>query len=146
LLSSRWRTIFGNFQPCCRMITQLNWRCSTAIIQSLRTRRIRAAALLLYGAVLLVPFFFSGCKTPAASATAKQRSLDEWRSLTSPAAAPPRVFVKGDQVRFYFPTESGVEEFYAHWSRLRVPTSGYRAASALLRWNQKLSRVPAGER
>ena len=78
--------------------------------------------------------------------TTKQQSLDEWRSLTSPSAPAPRVFVKGDHVRFFFPTEDGVEAFSAHWSRLRVPTGAYKVSSALVRWDQRLSRVPDGER
>jgi cardiolipin synthase A/B len=78
--------------------------------------------------------------------TAKQASLDEWRAITAPNAPIPRVFVKGDQVRFYFQSETNVIEFGAHWSRLRVPTEGYRINSALLRWKQRLQRVPDGQR
>ena len=58
----------------------------------------------------------------------------------------PRVFVKGDHIRFYFQTSTNVEEFSAHWGRHRVPSDGYRVSSALLRWNQKLARMPEGER
>ncbi len=54
--------------------------------------------------------------------------------------------MKGDQVRFYFPATNGVEVFRANWSRLRVPTSGYKADSALLHWDQRLSHMPEGER
>ena len=79
-------------------------------------------------------------------AAVKQQSLNEWRSLTSTSAPPPRVFVRGDQVRFYFHTEAGVEAFSAHWSRLRVPTSAYKADSALLHWDQRLAHVPDRER
>jgi len=97
----------------------------------------------LAGFLLLAAF----CESPvrADKATAKQQSLDEWRNLTAQSAPPPRVFVKGDLVRFYFPTSAGVEVFGATWSRLRVPTSGYKADSALLHWNQRLSRMPTGE-
>jgi cardiolipin synthase len=77
--------------------------------------------------------------------TTKQQSLDEWRSLTSTNAFAPRVLVKGDHVRFYFPSAAGVEAFSAHWTRLRVPTGSYKVSSALLRWNQRLSRVPEPE-
>jgi len=103
----------------------------------------RFAATLLY--IGLLGFIASaGIAKPG---TTKQQSLDEWRELTSPAASPPRVFVKGDVVRFYFITEDGVQAFSAHWKRLRVPTGGpYKVNSALLRWDQKLSRVPEGER
>jgi len=87
---------------------------------------------------------FTGCKT--ASHSAKQQSLNEWRNLTAPTAHAPRVFVKGDEVRFYFITDSGVEAFRGDWSRLRVPTSGFRAHSALLHWDQRLSAVPKPDR
>ena len=83
---------------------------------------------------------------PAAPVAAKQQSLNEWRNLTAPLAEPPRVFVKADQVRFYFLTQSGVEAFIGHWSRLRIPTSGFRAHSALLHWDQKLLQVPVQEK
>jgi phosphatidylserine/phosphatidylglycerophosphate/cardiolipin synthase-like enzyme len=82
----------------------------------------------------------------ADKAADKQLSLNEWRDLTQSSANPPRVFVKGDHVRFYFPTDNGIEAFSAHWSRLRVPTSGYKADSALLHWDQRLSRMPEGEK
>ena len=94
-------------------------------------------------AVLMLAF---EAAEPCAGATAaKQQSLDEWRAITSPTAPPPRVFVKGDHIRFYFQSETNVIEFGAHWSRLRIPTEGYRINSALLRWNQKLPRMPKGE-
>src|SRR5438105_2654992 len=80
------------------------------------------------------------------AATGKQQALDEWRSLTSTSAPPPRVFVKGDDIRFYFQGKTNVEEFSAHWRRMRVPIEGYKVSSALLRWNQKLPRMPDGER
>ena len=82
----------------------------------------------------------------AGAAVPKQRSLDEWRSLTALNAPPPRVFVKGNQVRFYFQTATNVEEFGARWDRHRIPSNGYRVRSSLLRWNQKLPRMPEGER
>jgi hypothetical protein len=80
------------------------------------------------------------------AAAPRQASLDEWRAITAPTAPVPRVFVKGDQIRFYFRSDTNVIEFGAHWSRLRVPTEGYRINSALLRWNQKLPRMPRGDR
>lgn len=84
-----------------------------------------------------------GCSVPR---TTKQQSLNEWRSLTSASAAPPRVFVKSDQVRFYFPGTNGVEAFVAHWSRARVPVHGYKVKTAVLRWDQRLSRIPKHDR
>lgn len=90
-------------------------------------------------------FWLAGLKVRANPGTTKQESLDEWRSLTSPTAPAPRVFVKGDHLRFYFPAGDGIEAFNAHWSRLRVPTGPYKVSSALLRWDQKLSRMPEHE-
>ena len=84
--------------------------------------------------------------TPARAAAPKQQALDEWRSLMAPTAPAPRVFVKGDRIRFYFQTSSNVVEFSAHLGRHRVPSDGYRVSSALLRWEQKLARMPEGER
>jgi hypothetical protein len=72
----------------------------------------------------------------------KQRTLDEWRGITAPDAPPPRVFVKGDDIRFYFHSETNIVEFSAHWSRLRVPTEGYRVSSALLHWEQRFAAMP----
>ncbi|MGA2864664.1 MAG: phosphatidylserine/phosphatidylglycerophosphate/cardiolipin synthase family protein [Verrucomicrobiota bacterium] len=80
------------------------------------------------------------------SVPGKQRSLNEWRNLTGPAAVPPRVFVKGDKILFYFPTASGVEAFSANWHRVRVPAQNYKVNSAVLHWDEKLPRLPAGER
>jgi phosphatidylserine/phosphatidylglycerophosphate/cardiolipin synthase-like enzyme len=76
----------------------------------------------------------------------KQQSLDEWRNLTSSTSAPPRAFLKGDQVRFYFRSPEGIEAFKANWNRVRVPTSGFKAKSALLHWDQRLSRIPEHDR
>jgi phosphatidylserine/phosphatidylglycerophosphate/cardiolipin synthase-like enzyme len=73
----------------------------------------------------------------------KQRALDEWRAITAPDAPPPRVFVKGDNIRFYFPSETNFVEFSAHWSRVRVPSEGYRVNSGLLRWEQRLAAMPS---
>ena len=87
----------------------------------------------------------SGLSLYAHPGTTKQQSLDEWRALTAPAAPVPRVFVKGDHVRFYFAVHDGVEAFDAHWTRLRVPTGNYKVSSALVRWNQKLAGVPEHE-
>ena len=105
------------------------------------------ARKLLTGATLflLVCLQFTA-RSATSTATARQQSLDEWRNLTAPEAEPPRVFVKGDSVQFFFPTKEGFEAFSAHWARLRVPTTGYRADSALLRWDPKLERLPEGVR
>jgi len=93
-------------------------------------------------AVLLAGFFVGAAGMSARAATSKQQSLDEWRDLTSPPAEAPQVFVKGDNVRFYFHNGSNEMEFSADWSHLRVPTEGYRVNSALVRWKQNLSRIP----
>jgi len=91
---------------------------------------------------LLVVLFVGAAGTGAGAATSKQQSLDEWRNLTAPTAEAPKVFVKGDNIRFYFHSGTNEMEFNADWSHLRVPTEGYRVNSALVRWKQNLSRMP----
>ena len=82
---------------------------------------------------------------PVGAATpGKQKALDEWRALTAATAEPPRVFVKGDRIQFYFQTATGVEAFSANWHRVRVPARDYKVNSAVLRWDQKLPRMPEG--
>ena len=93
-------------------------------------------------AVLVFAFFFGVSGMDARAATSKQNSLDQWRNLTSPVAEAPRVFVKGDDVRFYFHGPTNEMEFSADWSHLRVPTEGYKVNSALLRWKQNFFRLP----
>ena len=82
----------------------------------------------------------------AGAATPKQQSLDEWRDLTAPDAPPPRVFTKGHQIRFFFQTGADVEAFSARWDRHRIPSDGYRVSFGLLKWDQKLPRMPEGDR
>jgi cardiolipin synthase A/B len=101
--------------------------------------RATAAAVLVYG-------LLAGALVCCAGSTPKQASLDQWRAITAPTAPVPRVFVKGGQVRFYFQSETNVIEFGARWIRHRIPSVGYRINSATLRWNQKLPRIPEGER
>ena len=106
-----------------------------------RTATLPIAATLAL--LMLLSFAGGGC---ANMRVPKQQALDEWRSLTATNTPPPRVFVKGDQIRFYFDTATGFEEFSARWGRHRVPSEGYRVNSAVLRWNQKLKRMPVGVR
>ena len=82
----------------------------------------------------------------AGSIAQRQQALNEWRNLTGSAALPPRVFVKGDTIHFYFPTPAGVEAFSANWHRVRIPTPNYKVNFTVLHWDQKLPRLPAGER
>lgn len=109
--------------------------------------RLACRALRRIEAVLgiLLAVQFSSCLALADKAGSKQRSLDEWRSLTAASAAPPKMFIKGDRARFFFTTDTGVQAFSANWSRLRVPTSGYKPYSALLKLEQKLPRMPEAE-
>jgi len=90
--------------------------------------------------VAVVLAVLSGCLANAG--TSKQQSLDQWRELTAPAAAAPRVFVNGNQVRFFFNTQSNVVEFEADWNRRRVPSDSYAVNSALLHWSRDVARVP----
>ncbi len=106
-----------------------------------RTVRVLGAATLALLVLLCDP-----ASTHAKPAVPKQQNLDEWRSLTAPTAAAPRVFVRGNRIRFYFPTPTNVVEFSARWDRHRIPSDGYRVNSGLLRWDQKLPHMPAGER
>jgi phosphatidylserine/phosphatidylglycerophosphate/cardiolipin synthase-like enzyme len=95
---------------------------------------------------VLFLLFFSLLAADATAATAKQKSLNEWRSLTSPGTSAPRTFVRGDHIRFYFQAGTNFFEFTGNWSRHRVPTSGYRVDAALLRWKQRVSKIPDGAR
>ncbi|HXP63050.1 MAG TPA: phosphatidylserine/phosphatidylglycerophosphate/cardiolipin synthase family protein [Dongiaceae bacterium] len=82
----------------------------------------------------------------AGSIAQRQHALNEWRNLTAPAASPPRVFVKGDTILFYFPTATGVEAFSANWHRVRIPTPNYKVNYAVLRWDEKLPHMPPSAR
>lgn len=106
----------------------------------------RTAQHLTAATAALLMLLCDAASRCASAATPRQQSLDEWRSLTAPSNPPPRVFIKGNQVRFYFQTPTNVVEFSAHWDRHRIPTDGYRVTSGLLRWDQKLPRMPEGER
>jgi cardiolipin synthase A/B len=106
----------------------------------------RTAKHLTAATVALLMLLCDTASRCAAAMPPKQQSLDEWRSLTAPSAPAPRVFVKGDHTRFYFQSATNVEEFDANWGRHRIPSDGYRVSSALLRWNQKLARIPEGQR
>jgi cardiolipin synthase len=108
---------------------------------------MRHTAKLLTAATLALLMLLGDAAISCARAAApKQKALDEWRSLTAPTAPAPRVFVKGDQMRFYFHTSSNVVEFSAHWGRHRIPNNEYRVSSTILRWNQRLARMPEGVR
>lgn len=106
----------------------------------------RTARPLTAAMVALLVLLCDAAGPYADAAVPRQRSLDEWRNLTAPNAPPPRVFVKGNQVRFYFQTATNVEEFSARWDRHRIPSDGYRVSSGLLKWDQKLPRMPESER
>jgi phosphatidylserine/phosphatidylglycerophosphate/cardiolipin synthase-like enzyme len=106
----------------------------------------RTAQRLTAATVALLMLLSDAANRSASAAAPRQQSLDEWRSLTTPSNPPPRVFTKGNQVRFYFQTPTNVVEFSAHWDRHRIPSDGYRVTSGLLRWDQRLPRMPEGER
>ncbi len=105
-----------------------------------------SAKLLTAATVALLMLLGDAANRCASAAAPKQRSLDEWRSLTASNASPPRVFLKGHQVRFYFQAATSVEEFSARWDRHRIPGDGYLVSAGLLRWDQKLPRMPEGQR
>src|SRR5262245_46321202 len=74
--------------------------------------------------------------------TAKQRALAEWKNLTGPNAEVPRVFVKGNHIRFYFQSPTNVVRFSAGWEHLRVPTDGYAVSEAKLHLDKTLKGPP----
>lgn len=74
------------------------------------------------------------------SGATEQIALEHWRSLAGSNQPVPRVFARGNNVRFYFQGNEG--GFTAAWKRLRVP-SEYRANSAILHWDSSLPRLPA---
>ena len=52
-----------------------------------------------------------GCVTSSSGShgqPGKQQSLEQWRRLTEKSAAPPKVFVDHNQIRFYFWPETNV--------------------------------------
>ena len=104
------------------------------------------AKLLTAATLALLILLGDAASARAGAAAPRQQSLDEWRGLTAPTAPAPRVFVKGDHIRFYFQTSTNVVEFSAHWGRHRIPSDRYRVTSTLLHWNQRLARMPEGER
>jgi phosphatidylserine/phosphatidylglycerophosphate/cardiolipin synthase-like enzyme len=93
--------------------------------------------------VLLLGLCFAAVNTRASVVTtARQKSLEEWLNLTAPTAEPPRVFVKGHRVRFYFQRGTNVVGFDARWRHHRIPPDGDAVASSLLHWDKSLSRLP----
>jgi len=102
----------------------------------------RGCWILALGLLLL----FARPRLAGAAPPGKQKALDEWRALTAATEPAPRVFVKGDKILFYFQTATGVEAFSANWHRIRVHAREYKVNSAVLRWDQKLPRMPEGER
>jgi cardiolipin synthase len=78
----------------------------------------------------------------ASAATPKQLSLDRWRSLTSATSEPPRAFIKGNRIRFYFEAPTNMMTFSGEWHHLRVPTDTYKVSSALLRLDPILTKSP----
>ena len=112
-----------------------------AVARTINTRPLAK----LFADAMVFPFVLSFALVGARAAVitaARQQSLEEWRNLTSSAAGPPRVFVKGHRVRFHFQRGTNVTGFSARWEHHRIPTDGYAAASALLRWDKGLSRLP----
>ncbi len=100
------------------------------------------AAMLLVAGLCFTPLAAPG----AVVTKAKLRSMDEWRALTATNTAPPRVFVKGHRVRFFFQRGDTVTGFSAKWDRHRIPADGYAASSAVLRWDEGLTRLPENQR
>ena len=113
-------------------------------LQTGQLARAWFARLTLLTAVIIS--LLAPTAVPAESLSRKQQSLQEWREFTAPDRPSPRVFVKGNRIRFYFPSASGVEGFKADWDRLRIHSPDYRVNSALLEWDKRLPRVPRPDR
>lgn len=77
--------------------------------------------------------------------SARARALAEWRALTGASQPPPRVFVKGSQVRFFFGQDAERVVFQARWRFRRIPTDHYAVTSALLRREARPPQLPAAE-
>jgi len=104
-------------------------------------KHLAGALFLFLGLSLVTP------NVPAAVVTtARQKSLEEWRSLTAPTAEPPRVFVKGQRVCFYFQRGTNVVGFDARWRHHRIPPDGYTVSSSLLRLDKDLTHLPDAKR
>ena len=98
----------------------------------------RTARLLSVAKLALLMLVCDAASRGASAATPRQQSLDEWRSLTAPAAPAPRAFVKGDHIRFFFQSETNLTVFGGSWKRLRVPAKDYKINSAVLRLEPNL--------
>jgi phosphatidylserine/phosphatidylglycerophosphate/cardiolipin synthase-like enzyme len=101
---------------------------------------------LAYATGLVLALLLGNVPVEGRAAPPKQKSLDEWRALTSPSAPAPRVFVKGNTIRFYFQTETGVMGFSANWSHHRIPTDAYKVRTALIQLEPGLPPLPEGRR
>jgi len=84
----------------------------------------------------------SGASNLSAPLSPQQKSLNEWRDLTSPAASPPRAFVKGDNLKLVFGVGTNVVEYRGDWTKLRIPSQGFRIHSALLRLDRSSRESP----
>jgi len=96
------------------------------------------------GCCLAVPGFAAisgGGRNPISP---RQKSLNEWRDLTA-TNSPPRVYVKGDNVRMLFGFGTNAVEYRGDWTRLRIPTQKFRIHSALLRLQKDSHDIPALE-
>src|SRR6185295_7894867 len=60
----------------------------------------------------------------------------------SPNAEPPRVFVKGNRIRFYFESETNIVRFDSSWSHVRVPADGYAVSAGRLEFDRSVAPPP----
>ena len=79
--------------------------------------------------------------TIPAGAASRRQSATQWTRLTATNSPLPKVFVGNDEIRFYFDSQSGPVGFVARLPRERLPTSGYKVSSSLLRFKKKLKPV-----
>jgi cardiolipin synthase len=84
------------------------------------------------------------CADSVCHAASRRQSAEEWWRLTATNSPLPRVLVRDDEIRFYFPHDSRPIGFVAKLGRERLPTAGYKVSSALLRLKRKLAPVTPG--
>jgi cardiolipin synthase len=79
-----------------------------------------------------------------AQAASRQLSAEAWRRLTGTNMPPAQVFVRRNEVRFYFPADQHAIGFVARLGRARLPTAGYQVSSALLLLKKHLPPITPG--
>src|SRR5262249_41660161 len=113
--------------------------CWAACSNSSRSYLLLLSCLFLLACVL-------GCASTASAShrpPGKQQSLRAWERLTQHSAAPPRLIVDHNQIRFYFfPQTNEVVQFRAKLAKQRWPYDEYEVNSGPLLLDAKPSPPP----